>query len=127
MAALVVAMSAAASTAQEFPHQPVTMIVPFAAGGAGRKYSGAFALRSAAQLSWGKLMVIENKPGAGGIIGAVATAKAEPDGYTLMIAPSAIDGCECPACSNRFVLQSRDRFWFAGVAGADAVCAGRRS
>jgi tripartite-type tricarboxylate transporter receptor subunit TctC len=63
------------------------MIVPFAAGGAGDILARMLGARL--EQKWGKPLVVENKPGAGGIIGAVATAKAEPDGYTLMIAPSA--------------------------------------
>jgi tripartite-type tricarboxylate transporter receptor subunit TctC len=87
VAALVVAMSAAVSTAQDFPTKSITMIVPFAAGGAGDILARSLGARL--EPGWGKPMVIENKPGAGGVIGAVATAKADPDGYTLMIAPSA--------------------------------------
>lgn len=83
-AALALALPAAA---QDFPNKPVTMIVPFAAGGAGdilARLAG-----SKLEPKWGKALVIENKPGAGGIIGAKFTAAAEADGYTLMIAPSA--------------------------------------
>jgi tripartite-type tricarboxylate transporter receptor subunit TctC len=62
----------------------VRLIVPFAAGGANE----AFARNLAARLSeiWGQQVVIENKPGAGGNIGADAAARAEPDGYTMLIA-----------------------------------------
>ena len=63
------------------------MIVPFAAGGAGDILARSLGARL--EPRWGKPLVVENKPGAGGVIGAVATAKADPDGYTLMIAPSA--------------------------------------
>ncbi len=78
---------AAPSIAQEFPAKPVTMIVPFAAGGAGDILARLIGARL--EPRWGKPLVIENKTGAGGIIGAKATAAADADGYTLMIAPSA--------------------------------------
>jgi len=61
--------------------------VPFTAGGAGDIL--ARMLGAKLETKWGKPLVVENKPGAGGVIGAKATAAAEPDGYTLMIAPSA--------------------------------------
>ena len=86
-AALVIAAIAAApAAAQDYPARPVTMIVPFAAGGAGDILARLIGARL--EPLWGKPVVVENKPGAGGVIGAVATAKAEPDGYTLMVAPS---------------------------------------
>jgi tripartite-type tricarboxylate transporter receptor subunit TctC len=78
---------AAPASAQTFPDKPVTMIVPFAAGGAGDILARLMGNRL--EPRWGKPLVIENKTGAGGIIGAKFTAAAEPDGYTLMIAPSA--------------------------------------
>jgi tripartite-type tricarboxylate transporter receptor subunit TctC len=73
--------------AQDFPTRPITMVVPFAAGGAGDIL--ARMLGQKLEQTWGKPMIVENKTGAGGVIGAVAVAKAAPDGYTLMIAPSA--------------------------------------
>ncbi len=63
------------------------MIVPFTAGGAGDILARMLGARL--EQKWGKPLVVENKPGAGGVIGAIAVAKAAPDGYTLMIAPSA--------------------------------------
>jgi tripartite-type tricarboxylate transporter receptor subunit TctC len=75
------------AAAQDFPNKPVTMIVPFAAGGAGDIL--ARLLGNRLEPKWGKPLVIDNKTGAGGIIGAKYTAAADPDGYTLMIAPSA--------------------------------------
>ncbi|MGZ3409487.1 MAG: Bug family tripartite tricarboxylate transporter substrate binding protein [Xanthobacteraceae bacterium] len=85
--AFLLAASATRLFAQDFPTRPVTMIVPFAPGGAGDIL--ARMLEPRLEQKWGRPLLIENKPGAGGVIGAVATAKAEPDGYTLMIAPSA--------------------------------------
>lgn len=75
------------AAAEDYPTRPVTMIVPFTAGGAGDILARALGAR--VEPVWGKPLVVENKPGAGGVIGALATQKAEPDGYTLMIAPSA--------------------------------------
>jgi tripartite-type tricarboxylate transporter receptor subunit TctC len=67
-----------------WPTRFVRLIVPFAAGGANE----AFARNLAARLSeiWGQQVVIENKPGAGGNIGAEAAARADPDGLTMLIA-----------------------------------------
>ena len=86
-AGLVSALPARASAqnpTQAWPSRFVRLIVPFAAGGANE----AFARNLAARLSeiWGQQVVIENKPGAGGNIGADAAARAEPDGYTMLIA-----------------------------------------
>ena len=78
---------ASPAAAQDYPNRPVTMIVPFAAGGAGDILARLAGSRL--EPKWGKPLVIENKTGAGGIIGAKYTAAADADGYTLMIAPSA--------------------------------------
>jgi tripartite-type tricarboxylate transporter receptor subunit TctC len=66
--------------AQGWPSRFVRLVVPFAPGGANE----AFARNLAARLSeiWGQQVVIENKPGAGGNIGAEAAARSEPDGST---------------------------------------------
>src|SRR5258705_8038381 len=72
--------------AQDFPTRPVTMVVPFAAGGAGDILSRMLAPRL--EQVWGKPLIVDNKPGAGGVIGAQAVARAVPDGHTLMIAAS---------------------------------------
>src|SRR5262245_13086610 len=85
-AGLVLTALAAPAWAQDYPARPVTIIVPFAAGGGtdivARMVAGKLEQR------FGKSFVIENKPGAGSTIGAAAAAKATPDGYTLMMAPS---------------------------------------
>jgi tripartite-type tricarboxylate transporter receptor subunit TctC len=86
-AALVAAFGPQPTHAQDFPTRPVTMVVPFTPGGAGDILSRMIGPRL--EQKWGKPLIVENKPGAGGVIGAVAVQKANPDGYTLMIAPSA--------------------------------------
>lgn len=84
----VLALSAGAP-AQSFPERPITMIVPFTPGGVSDITARPLAIGMAAQL--GQPVVIDNKGGAGGAIGMAATAKARPDGHTLMMAlPSLI-------------------------------------
>ena len=75
------------ATAQSFPTRPVRIIVPFPPGGA----TDVVARTLGARLSqlWKHPVVIENKPGGGGNIGADAVAKAEGDGYTLLLASPA--------------------------------------
>jgi tripartite-type tricarboxylate transporter receptor subunit TctC len=77
---------AAPAAAQEWPAKPVTIVIPFAAGGAGDILARILSPRL--EKTFGKPFVVENRPGAGGVIGAVHTAKSAPDGYTIMIAPS---------------------------------------
>jgi tripartite-type tricarboxylate transporter receptor subunit TctC len=74
--------------AQDFPTRPVTVVVPFTPGGAGDILARMIGQKL--EPKWGKPIVVENKPGAGGLIGANALLKAAPDGHTIMIAPSAI-------------------------------------
>jgi tripartite-type tricarboxylate transporter receptor subunit TctC len=74
-----------AARAQEFPSRPVKIIVPFPAGGTADvmpRIVGDWLSKK-----WGQPVVVENKPGAAGNIGADMVAKAEPDGYTLLSAP----------------------------------------
>lgn len=69
--------------AQEWPNKPVTFVVPFPAGGG----TDAFARPLAAQLTkqLGKQIVIDNRGGAGGTLGASIASKAAPDGYTFFV------------------------------------------
>ena len=83
-AAIMLAAGAASpASAQEWPQQPIKIIVSFGPGG-GADIIGRI-LAESMQKKLGKPVVIENKPGAGGIIGNDAVAKAAPDGYTLGI------------------------------------------
>jgi tripartite-type tricarboxylate transporter receptor subunit TctC len=73
--------------AQDFPNRPVTIVVPFAPGGAGDILARLIGQKL--EQKWGKSVVVENRAGGGSVIGANAVARAAADGHTLMIAPSA--------------------------------------
>jgi tripartite-type tricarboxylate transporter receptor subunit TctC len=75
------------SQAQDYPTRPIRMIVPFGAGGpadVAARLVGNFL-----QESFGQPIVIENRPGAGSVIGTLEAAKAAPDGYTLLMMSNA--------------------------------------
>jgi len=69
------------AAAQGYPSRPITMLVPFAAGGPGDTL--ARSLAEPMRLSLGQTIIIENVTGAGGSIGVGRVARAEPDGYTV--------------------------------------------
>jgi tripartite-type tricarboxylate transporter receptor subunit TctC len=82
--AITLALAALAAPAfAAFPEKPVTMIVPFAAGGPTDTL--ARAIGQATSVALKQTVVIENSAGAGGTIGANKVAKAKPDGYTLLL------------------------------------------
>jgi tripartite-type tricarboxylate transporter receptor subunit TctC len=74
---------ASGAHAQAWPQKQVTFIVPFAAGGGTDAFARPLAAQLDAQL--GKRVIIENRAGAGGTVGASAAAKAAPDGYTFFM------------------------------------------
>ena len=74
-----------AARAQTYPTRPVTIVVPYAAGGA----SDVIARLIAQSLSsLGQQFIVDNRPGAATLIGAQGVARAQPDGYTLLLATS---------------------------------------
>jgi len=82
--ALVLAIATPAITqAQNYPNRPIRMIVPFSPGGAADTPGRMLMQRVSEAL--GQQVVFDNRPGAGGTIGAEAVAKAAPDGYTLLL------------------------------------------
>ena len=84
LCALMIALLAAASaSAQDYPTRSVRVIVPFAPGGSADVFGRFLAQRL--QESLGQAFVVDNRPGAGSVIGTDAVAKAAPDGYTLLV------------------------------------------
>jgi tripartite-type tricarboxylate transporter receptor subunit TctC len=79
----VVAAMAAPAAAQDWPAKQVNFIVPFAAGGTTDLFGRLLAQHM--QKDYDKPFIVENKPGAGGNIGAGIVAKASPDGYTFLV------------------------------------------
>ncbi|TMJ81280.1 MAG: tripartite tricarboxylate transporter substrate binding protein [Alphaproteobacteria bacterium] len=83
---LAVAATALGAQAQEYPTRQITLIAPWPAGGAVDALCRAVAPHLSDRL--GKSVVVENRPGAGSVIGTAAGAKAAPDGYTMVMAGS---------------------------------------
>src|SRR4029453_1289974 len=73
----------APASAQTYPTRPITMVVPFAAGGSTDVVARIIAQKMSESL--GQSVIIENVAGAGGSTGAARVAKAEPDGYTILM------------------------------------------
>jgi tripartite-type tricarboxylate transporter receptor subunit TctC len=98
LAAMLLALVSSSATAQNWPTRPVTMVVPFAAGGS----IDIPARRLAAELSQklGQQVIVENRSGANGNIGGAYVAKSNPDGYTLMFAPPGV------LATNRFMYKN---------------------
>jgi len=78
--------AAVPAQAQQYPSRPVTIVVPFAAGGGTDQLARFYALRLEKRL--GRPFLIENKPGAATTLAAMTVVRAAPDGYTLMQASS---------------------------------------
>jgi tripartite-type tricarboxylate transporter receptor subunit TctC len=77
------ALSAHAQSAVPYPSRPVTVVVPFPPGGG--TDVGARLIAQKLSLKWGQPVIVENRGGAAGRVGAELVAKAKPDGYTLLV------------------------------------------
>lgn len=73
------------ASAQTYPNRPVRIIAPFAPGGGSDLVARLMAQQLQPHL--GQSVIVENRPGAGGIVGSEVVAKAAPDGYTLLVVP----------------------------------------
>ncbi len=85
--ALLAAVALNGAQAQSYPNKPVTVVVPFTAGGA-TDILGRVAAE-VLQNAYNQTFVVENRTGAGGVIGYSSVARAAPDGHTLLFAPTA--------------------------------------
>jgi tripartite-type tricarboxylate transporter receptor subunit TctC len=84
LAAIVVALSAVSSVqAEDYPSRIVRIVVPQTAGGGTDTFARAIGQKLSER--WGQSVVIENKAGAGGVVGTDFVAKSPPDGYTLLV------------------------------------------
>jgi tripartite-type tricarboxylate transporter receptor subunit TctC len=83
-----VTCSLAAQAADAWPARPIRLVVPFSAGGANDLMARSAA--EGASRILGQPVVIDNRPGAGGTVGADIVAKAQPDGYTLLVSAAGV-------------------------------------
>ncbi len=77
------ALTTATAFAQAYPDRPIRMIIPFAAGGATDTPARIVSVKLAERM--GQQIVVDNRPGQGGALGTAVAAKAEPDGYTVLM------------------------------------------
>ncbi len=94
---LLLAIAPAAAHADTYPSHAVKMVVPFNAGGATDVVARLLA-KSLGE-AWGQSVIVDNRPGAGGNIGAEVVAHSQPDGYTLLMASGSI------VTANQFIYQ----------------------
>ena len=118
MTGLLLALGQAPALAQDYPNKPVKIIVPFAPGGPADNYARFMAQRLGEAL--GQPFVVDDRPGAGSIIGTDAAAKSAPDGYTLLMMSNTHTVNETLVANKPFVLM-RDFVAVAPVNYSDLV------
>lgn len=105
--------------AQNYPAKPIRMVVPFPPGGFSDTYARIIAGK--VQESWGQQMVVDNRPGAGGNIGADIVSKSAPDGYTLVMGTIGTHAVNATLFSKLPYDPIRDFVAVAFVVGADGL------
>ncbi len=120
----VAALAPAPAHAQDYPTKPVRIIVPFAPGGSADVFGRFIAQRL--QEALGQSFVVENKPGAGSVIGTDAVAKSAPDGYTLLLMSNTHTVNESLIPNKPFQL-TRDFAAIAPINYSDLVLVGKAS
>ncbi|WP_439496698.1 Bug family tripartite tricarboxylate transporter substrate binding protein [Bosea sp. (in: a-proteobacteria)] len=103
---------AMAQAAPAYPTRPIQLIVPYPAGGA-VDLTARLVAESLRQ-QFGQTVVVENRPGANGMVGAAGVARAAPDGYTLLMAPREVFGIN-PILLPQHALDWRKDFTYAGI------------
>lgn len=83
--ALALAAAAVSAAAQAYPTRPIKIIVPFGAGGVADITARVLAQKMSETHTLGQQVLVENRPSAGGIVASDSVAKADPDGYTLLL------------------------------------------
>ncbi len=118
MTALILCMFAVPAAAQDYPNRPITLVVPYAAGGG----NDAMARIAADKMSktLGQQIVVENRGGAGGTIATRQIAKADPDGYTLGIGGTGTLAIG-PTLSGNVGYDPRKDFAPVGLIGSSAL------
>jgi tripartite-type tricarboxylate transporter receptor subunit TctC len=116
--AAVAALGIPQAIAQQFPSQPVRVVVPFPPGGGTDILMRLIQDKYAAKL--GQPVVIDNRPGAAGNIGAGVVAKSKPDGYTLLVQATIVGIYPSVYASLPYDPQ-KDFIWIGGVAESPAV------
>ncbi len=112
IAASLALVLASFSAQADFPEKPVTLVVPFAAGGPSDKIARDVAEALRKPLG-GQTVIVENVGGAGGTIGAAKVAKANPDGYTLLV--HHIGMSTAPALYRKLPYKMPDDFEYLGL------------
>jgi tripartite-type tricarboxylate transporter receptor subunit TctC len=108
---LALAAALAAGAALAYPDKPVTIVVPFAAGGPTDKVARDLAVVLGQQLK--QTVIVENVGGAGGTLGATKVAKASPDGYTILL--HHIGMATSPALYRNLPFKTLDDFEYLGM------------
>jgi tripartite-type tricarboxylate transporter receptor subunit TctC len=121
LAALAIALAAApgVASAQDYPAKSIRMVVPFPPGG----FSDVFARIIGGKMheSWGQQVIVDNRPGAGGNIGADIVAKSAPDGYSLVMGTIGTHAINATLFSRLPYDPIRDFVAVAFVVGADGL------